>query len=64
MAFVICGIEMMLKWNSVSGVHYVKSTGQLIPLVLGAGSLFRVLYRIVLKHYAVGVQLSCNCRGV
>ncbi|KAJ9615706.1 hypothetical protein H2200_001783 [Cladophialophora chaetospira] len=33
--FGICAIELSLRWNHVSGVHEINSTGQVLPLAMG-----------------------------
>ncbi|TGZ78985.1 hypothetical protein EX30DRAFT_365512, partial [Ascodesmis nigricans] len=40
----IAAIECMIQWNGIVGVKEVMSTGQMIPLVTGAGGLLRVWY--------------------
>lgn len=40
------GVELTLKWNRVSGVYRVDSTGQVIPLVVGIGSATSVAWKI------------------
>lgn len=41
--FVIM-IELMIRWNRISGVNRIDSTSQLIPLVISIGGLLRVAY--------------------
>jgi hypothetical protein len=41
---VIVAAELTIKWNTISGVNNLFSAGQLIPFVIGVGSLLRVLY--------------------
>ena len=42
-------IELMIKWNKIQGVHTIRNTGQLIPLVVGGSGLVRVLYKALYK---------------
>lgn len=42
-------IELMIKWNKIEGVNTIRNTGQLIPLVVGASGLVRVLYKALYK---------------
>ncbi|RSL51125.1 hypothetical protein CEP54_011592 [Fusarium duplospermum] len=44
--FVYCvlGIELTLYWNGVTDVYSVRTTGQLIPLAIGACGLAQFLY--------------------
>lgn len=51
----IIGVELMIKWNHIQGVNDIGSTGQLLPLIIGVGGTFRVVYRLfskVLQHRA------------
>jgi hypothetical protein len=41
---VIVAAELTIKWNTISGVNDLSSAGQLIPFVIGLGSLLRVFY--------------------
>ncbi|KAE9981497.1 hypothetical protein BLS_007326 [Venturia inaequalis] len=43
--FTIAACEMAIKWNGITGVNSIDSTGQLIPLVLSIGQLLHFLYR-------------------
>lgn len=36
--------ELQLRWNHLSGINSVNTTGQIIPLALGSLSLFRSIY--------------------
>ena len=49
LVFFVITVELMIKWNRIAGVNTVKSTGQLLPLIIGIGGLFRVLHRLVVK---------------
>ncbi|KAJ0416721.1 hypothetical protein BJY00DRAFT_316602 [Aspergillus carlsbadensis] len=44
-SFIYCilAIELMLRWNRVTGIYDVSSTGQLIPLVTGVVGFLDVL---------------------
>ncbi|KAF7507039.1 hypothetical protein GJ744_010967 [Endocarpon pusillum] len=44
----IIAVELTLVWNSVKGVYNVRSTGQIIALVVGLGILVKVLW--LLRH--------------
>ena len=43
MAFLVTGIELMLKWNKISAVYDFKSVGQLLPFVIGLFGVLKVL---------------------
>lgn len=42
----VLGAELMIYWNRIEGVYRVDSTGQLIPLVLGAALLWTTLLEL------------------
>jgi hypothetical protein len=44
----ISSVELTLAWNSVTDVYDIRSTGQIIPLVVGLGTLIKVLW--LLRH--------------
>ncbi len=44
----IVSIETTIRWNNIQGVNTIESTGQLLPTILGAVSMVRVLKRLVL----------------
>lgn len=43
----ITAVELMVRWNHIQGVNSLGSTGQLLPLIIGAGGLGRVVWRIL-----------------
>ena len=43
----VVGTELVLKWNHVSGVYDISSTGQIIPLVVGFGIIANVVWRFI-----------------
>lgn len=50
----VLAVELTLVWNSVKEVYTVKSTGQIIALVVGLGILVKVLW--LLRHGKVGSE--------
>ncbi len=52
--YSILSVELTLVWNSVTDVYNVKSTGQIIALVVGLGILVKVLW--LLRHRKVSGQ--------
>ena len=46
----IVAIEVILRWNKVSGVHSIVSTGQYVALIIGAGSFVSVSWTLVLQE--------------
>lgn len=43
----ISAIELTLKWNKVRDINYLAAPGQYISLIVGAGSLISVVWRLV-----------------
>jgi hypothetical protein len=39
LGLIVTAVELTLKWNNVRGVNDVTSAGQLIPLIVGGGTL-------------------------
>lgn len=50
MIFSILFIEMTLRWNSITEVYQIKSTGQLIPFIVGLGTLAKCLNDLWTTH--------------
>jgi hypothetical protein len=44
----ITGAELQFRWNNVTGIDGISTTGQIIPLVVGAVSLFRAVSLTIL----------------
>ena len=47
--YTILAVELMIKWNGISGVYTVRTTGQLIPFVIGVIGLFKALHDVNFK---------------
>ena len=47
----IVAIEVILKWNKVSGIYSIASTGQYVALIIGVGSFVSVLWTLVLQEF-------------
>lgn len=56
----IVAIELSLKRNRVEGVHTIASTGQYLPLIVGAGSFISVSWALF-KQEAVGADFVNAC---
>ncbi|KAF2108511.1 hypothetical protein BDV96DRAFT_605573 [Lophiotrema nucula] len=41
---IVIATELCIKWNRITGVNDINSAGQMIPLVIGVGSVVRILY--------------------
>jgi hypothetical protein len=44
------GTELVVRWNKVSNVNTIGTTGQLIPFVIGVSGLVEIFYRCVMKY--------------
>lgn len=42
----VVSTELTLHWNHVGGIYEVASTGQIIPLVVGIGSMIAVIWKL------------------
>ena len=47
LVFFILNTELVIRWNHISGVHNVTGTGQVIPLVVAAAGLVRVIWKFL-----------------
>lgn len=47
----IVGVEKIIKWNHIQGVDSLGSTGQLLPLIIGLGGVFRVINNLILELF-------------
>ena len=45
----ILSTEYVIKWNHISGVDSLGSTGQLIPLIIGGAGFVKVLYKFIMN---------------
>lgn len=51
MAVVITvAIEFTIKWNGIRGVGSLKTTGQLIPTMIGIGAILRIIYVFLFRE--------------
>jgi len=44
--FSVLSIELTLAWNSISDVYTIKTTGELIPFVIGVCGVWQVFDEI------------------
>jgi predicted helicase len=47
-AYFILSIELTISWNRITGVYNIKSTGQLIPFIIGVVSSTRAAQQVIL----------------
>lgn len=52
----ILAIELTIRWNNISDMYALDSTGQYVPLAVGLGAFVRLLYGI-LKLWLVSIVL-------
>jgi len=46
----ITAIELIIRWNNITGTYNIKSTGQVIPLIIGSAGLWKVVFQIILSR--------------
>lgn len=51
LAVAIIGVELEIRWNRLTGVQTVSSTGQVFPLIVGCFSLFRGIALILIDIF-------------
>jgi hypothetical protein len=51
--FGVTAIELMLVKNQITDVNNIATTGQLIPVVLGAGSILKMIGQSVSEDFVV-----------
>ena len=50
--YTLLAIELMISWNSISGVYSIQPTGQLIPFLIGVIGLIKTLHDVNFKFAA------------
>lgn len=56
MIYSILAVELTLKWNHVSDVYEVRSTGQLLPLIGGVVLLICTCWQICRDRVSGNIQ--------
>ena len=46
MVISMISIEFTLKWNRLEDIYSINSTGQIIPLMVGIGSMIAVIWKL------------------
>jgi hypothetical protein len=49
-ALTVISIELTLKWNAISDVYDIESTGQLIPFITGLVGLLKTMSQLEVQH--------------
>lgn len=44
----ILSVELTIRWNKISGIQTIQTTGQLIPFVVGVASFVRAKHKLVI----------------
>lgn len=52
-ALMIVAVELTLAFNSITGVYTIKSTGQLIPFIVGLGGFWTTVNDLMTDYYKV-----------
>ncbi|KAL4422826.1 hypothetical protein ABPG75_009023 [Micractinium tetrahymenae] len=58
LAFSVAGTELTLHWNGITDVYALAGTGQLVPLLVGAGALLKALYFALGERCGAAVRPS------
>lgn len=45
--YSIVSIELLIRYNDITGVYTLLSTGQIIPFVIGIAGLWKVIWQII-----------------
>ena len=56
LVFFIISTELVIRWNHIRGVNSIQSTGQILPIVVGGGSLIRVMWKFMLLICGVSMD--------
>ncbi|KAK0738671.1 hypothetical protein B0T18DRAFT_422555 [Schizothecium vesticola] len=59
MCYLVVMVEMTLFWNPIVGANRMDSVGELLPLVIGATGLLRVLYILLREGLLVPITSHC-----
>lgn len=51
--FTIISVELTLIWNNITDIYTVKSTGQLIPFIIGLVGFVRIIHELSVRRSAV-----------
>jgi hypothetical protein len=50
MVYSIVNIELLIRYNQITGVYALLSTGQIIPFVIGIASLWKTCWQILIEN--------------
>ena len=51
LVYSVLAIELIIYWNSISNVYSIRATGQIIPFIIGAGGLCKLLFTIFVNSF-------------
>jgi hypothetical protein len=60
----ILGIELTIRWNRVTAINDILSTGQLIPFIMGISSLPAALWGVVEYYQEVQQEKRVSSQEV
>ena len=60
LAIFVASIELTLHWNNVRGVYSLASFSQLFPLVIGASSFARLVYKVGSAVWKGDLRFACS----
>jgi hypothetical protein len=48
MTWFVASIELTIRWNHIEGVSTIRTTGQLIPFIIGIASFGQAVKKVVI----------------
>ncbi|KAE8443223.1 hypothetical protein EG329_002091 [Mollisiaceae sp. DMI_Dod_QoI] len=58
--YSVVSIELLLKYNKITDVYTILSTGQIIPFIIGIASLWRTVWTIVVRAIQTHLKNKSN----
>jgi hypothetical protein len=59
--FSILAVELIIRWNNILDVYTIRSTGQIIPFIIGFGGLLKVVMSISVRIIDDSVVRRRHC---
>ena len=66
MVYSIINIELLIRYNQITGVYTLLSTGQIIPFIMGIASLWKTCWQILMDNVeqeAVNTQKEADAKA-
>jgi hypothetical protein len=54
--YSIVSIKLLLRYNAITEVYTLLSTGQIIPFIIGIASLWKVVWKILMLQVEESIQ--------